>query len=218
MIKKIISLYKKRSITNKFSKIYSRNLFYGTESRSGKGSGITQTKIITQEIPALLKKLQLESLMDAPCGDFFWMGKTPLPVNNYIGIDIVDEIIRQNKIKYAAPGRIFLKKDLTTDLLPQADIILCRDCLVHLSFAHSLKAIENFKKSGSKYLLATTFTDRTHNDDLGKGFWRTLNLELPPFNFPKPRKVINENCREGNGHYTDKSLGLWFLKDIYFNE
>ncbi len=145
----------------------------------------------------------------------------PVPINlpsiKYIGIDIVKELINQNKIRYGAPGRDFITKDLTTDVLPQADIILCRDCFVHLSFKDTYNIIQNFKKSGSKYLLTTTFTDRQYNTDLGKSFWRTINLELPPFNFPKPISIINENCTEFYSNYTDKSLGLWLLKDIHIS-
>jgi hypothetical protein len=51
-------------------------------------------------------------------------------------------------------------------------------------------------------------------DLIGDDIWRPLNLELPPFNFPKPVKLINEQCTEGNGEYTDKHLGLWFLDEV----
>ena len=78
-----------------------------------------------------------------------------------------------------------------------------------------MKVIDNFMKSGSKYLLTTTFVNRTRNDDLGKGFWRTLNLEIAPFQFPMPIKILNEKCTEYGGAYSDKSLGLWVLKDIH---
>lgn len=205
-------------VKKKFTKIYKNNLFYGTQSRSGEGSSLAQTNVIREKIPALLNDLKIKSMIDSPCGDFHWMQEVDLPVQRYIGIDIVKEIIKHNQDKYGTNYRNFLEMNIIDDELPCADLILCRDCLVHLSFAHSIKAINNFKKSGSKYLLTTTFTGRSHNDDLNKAVWRTLNMELPPFNFPKPLMVINENCTEGNGNYTDKSLGLWLLNDIYLNE
>ncbi len=73
MIKHLISLFLKDSLRNKFSNIYSKNLFHGIESQSGEGSGLTQTKIIRMEIPSILKELHIKTLLDAPCGDFFWM-------------------------------------------------------------------------------------------------------------------------------------------------
>jgi hypothetical protein len=92
---------------------------------------------------------------------------------------------------------------------------MCRDLLGHLTFDQAKKAIRNFKRSGTTYLLTTTFTDRETNLDLkGDGFWRPLNLERPPMSFPKPVKIINENCTEDNLQYHDKSLGLWVLSDI----
>jgi hypothetical protein len=39
-------------------------------------------------------------------------------------------------------------------------------------------------------------------------------LQLPPFNFPKPLKLIDEKCTEYNGKFADKHLGLWLLNDI----
>ena len=217
IINSLTNFFYKNSVKKKFTKIYRNNLFKGTFSKSGEGSNLLQTDVIRKEISILLNELKVKSLIDSPCGDFLWMQEVNLPVELYIGIDIVKDIVQHNQTEYGNHYQKFIEMDIIEDKLPCVDIILCRDCLVHLSFTHSLKVIKNFKKSGSKYLLITTFTDRSHNDDLCKGFWRTLNLELPPFNFPKPLKLINENCTEGNGHYADKSLGLWFLKDIHSN-
>ena len=104
--------------------------------------------------------------------------------------------------------------NLAESELPKVDLIFSRDCLVHLSFKDALKIIENFKRSGSKYLLTTTFKGRTKNEDLGTGFWRPLNKQLAPFNFPEPIHLINEGCSEEGNMFEDKCLGLWLLQDI----
>jgi len=96
-------------------------------------------------------------------------------------------------------------------------LIFSRDCLVHLSYKDAIKIIHNFKKSGSKYLLTTTFTNREENIDLGDGFWRVLNLQKAPFNFPEPIKLINEKCTEENNMFVDKCLGLWLIDDLNIN-
>jgi len=105
--------------------------------------------------------------------------------------------------------------DIVVDILPRADVILCRDCFIHLSNKDIVKAIKNFKNSQSSYLLTTTFTGLAQNDNLvsGRG-WRPINLTLPPFSFPPPLLMINEKCTEQNGKYTDKSLGLWHLNNL----
>lgn len=219
VLDKLLSLIKKNQdpAKKRFSEIFRKNLFKGTESMSGEGSGLIQTSVIRQELPKLLKEIKAHSLIDAPCGDLFWIKEIELPVEKYLGIDIVEELIDQNKKKYANQQRSFMALDIIEDEIPKADIILCRDCLVHLSFKQCIKVIKNFKKSGAIYLLTTTFTERLKNNDLGRGLWRTLNLEKPPFNFPMPIKIINENCSEYNGEYSDKSMGLWLLEDIHFD-
>jgi hypothetical protein len=151
--------------------------------------------MIRHEIPLLLKEFDVKRFMDAPCGDFYWMKHVVLPVEQYIGVDIVEAIIKKNQATYTDPQHSFVCLDIIEDPLPPADLMLCRDCLVHL--------------------LTTTFTGRETNVDLGEGdIWRTLNLEQSPFHFPKPLKLINENCTEGDNKFNDKSLGLWRIDDI----
>lgn len=104
--------------------------------------------------------------------------------------------------------------DLTRDRLPTVDLVLCRDCLVHLSFAQAQQALANIAASGARYLLTTTFTGRSENADIPTGKWRALNLQRPPFNLPQPLELINERCTEKDGRYADKSLGLWPVADL----
>jgi len=132
----------------------------------------------------------------------------------YTGADIVEEIIQHNKEAYQRQHVRFLRLNLVQDELPQVDLMLCRDGLVHLSFEDVFKSLNNMCKSKSRYLLATTFTDREINQDILSGQWRTLNLERPPFNLCRPMSVINEECPHRNGIYADKSLGLWRMDDV----
>src|SRR5665648_506237 len=99
-------------------------------------------------------------------------------------------------------------KNIVSDKLPKADLILIRDCWVHLSNSDIFLCINNLKHNNIKYLLTTSFTNRKSNNELDD-IWRPLNLELSPFNFPKPIELINENCTEEDGLYSDKSLLLW---------
>ena len=210
-----IDTHIRKTYQRKFTRVYLKNLFGGEESLSGKGSGIVQTLEIRRQLPGVLMELAARSLIDAPCGDFQWMKELQLPIEKYIGVDIVAGMIEENIRKYGNRKRSFIKMNIITEKIPEGDVVLCRDCLVHLSFRDCMKVIDNFKRSGSKYLLTTTFVNRTKNDDLGKGFWRTLNLEIMPFHFPKPLKLLNEKCTEHGGAYSDKNLGLWVLEDIH---
>lgn len=203
-----------KNLKDKFTQIYAQNVFGGNESRSGEGSNIEQTAEIRQEIPKLIKELNIRSFLDAPCGDLNWIKSVDLRVEKYIGADIVEELIKQDRELFESEVRSFQCLNLVEDDLPCVDLIFCRDCLVHLSYADVRKILSNFKKSGSAYLLTTTFIDRNRNKDLGSKVWRTLNLQVAPFNFPAPLKLINEKCTEANNKFTDKCLGLWRLEDI----
>ncbi len=207
----------RRRISSKrwFTGIYERNGFRGTVSRSGSGSNLIQTETIRREIPKLIRELGVRVLLDCPCGDFFWMKEVDLDIERYIGVDIVEEIIAANIVLFKNEKREFLVADLIKSPLPKADLILCRDCLVHLTFAQAVDAILNFKRSNAEFLLATTFTGRDKNCDLrGREVWRPLNLQARPFGFPMPIRLINENCSEGSGQFGDKCLGLWRLRDV----
>lgn len=197
-----------------FTNIYKGNRWFGKESISGQGSTIDQTKIIIQEIPPLFRELGVATVLDIPCGDFFWMSKVDLSGVDYLGSDIVEPLILKNNERYAGDKIHFKKLNLISDKLPRADIIFCRDCLVHLSFHDVFKALTNVCMSESTYLLTTTFPSRLVNGDIMTGEWRTLNLEIAPFNFPKPLKLIVEGCTEYNGVYSDKTLGLWKIDDL----
>jgi len=198
-----------------FTAIYERNGWGDEESVSGPGSTLARAADYLNDLLAMLDAFGVRSLVDAPCGDFNWMRRVvaarPL---EYTGVDIVQELIAGRARADAGPGRHFLCLDMTRGELPRADLILCRDGLVHLSFADARAALRNFKRSGSRLLLATTFVDRTRNRDVRTGGWRPLNLQAAPFHLPSPIALIDEQCRHSGGLYRDKHLGLWALDAI----
>jgi hypothetical protein len=202
------------SLKDRFAKIYAKNLWGSPESLSGLGSEIDATSQLRSELPKMLRNLKVQRLLDVPCGDFTWMSRLSLKLEEYIGGDIVQEIVEGNSSRFENPYRRFVELDLTQDTLPEVELILCRDCLVHLSFGNIFRALANMQRSKIRYLLTTTFPDCAVNEDITDGDWRLLNLQLPPFNFPVPQELINEECTECEGAYRDKSLGLWRLEDL----
>lgn len=202
-------------IEKRFEKIYFKNKWRGRESRSGTGANLLQTRMIRKELPAILKHINANSLLDIPCGDFNWMREVDLNISAYIGADIVEGIIKVNNQKYRQEHRTFTVLDVTRDELPKVDVILCRDCLGHFSFKDISRAIANIKKSESRYLLTTTLTEHAENVDIITGRWRPLNLQKAPFHWPEPIRTINEGCTQSEGRHHDKSLGLWRISDIH---
>ena len=191
-----------------FSDIYRNNLWADPESVSGRGSTLGRTEAIRRELPALLESVGAKSLLDAPCGDFNWMQHVALGNIEYIGADVVPELIERNRQIASGRGKTFVVLNITHDRLPEVDVIMCRDCLIHFSFKDIRAAIANFKRSNSGFLLATTHINVSENQEIETGGWRSVNLQLPPFNFPQPERFIMEDPELG------KCLGLWKLEDL----
>ena len=200
-----------------FNDIYRSNSWESDESVSGPGSTLLSTENLRLKLETFFKNYGISSIVDAPCGDYNWFKEIDYKFEFYRGYDIVKDIIDNNNKKYASPNVEFDFSDITKDILPKADLIFCRDCLVHLSFNKIFKAVTNFKKSGSKYLLTTSYFDHNENKDIVTGDWRKLNLLLPPFNFPKERLSISEECKGSDTNFLyskDKCLSLWELDDL----
>jgi hypothetical protein len=197
-----------------FLAIYQGNLWGSQESRSGPGSTLARAADFLPDLVALLRTLNTRVLLDAPCGDFNWAGVLADAVERYIGVDVVGEIITRNQLLAGSPTRLFLHRDLTRDSVPAADVILCRDCLVHFAFTDIWRALRNFQQSDSRYLLTTTFIEHDDNPDVATGGWRPLNLERPPFCFPPPVAVVDERCLHSGGRGRDKRLALWELASL----
>jgi hypothetical protein len=194
-----------------FSQIYETNAWGDPDSVSGPGSNMHQTRIIREALPKVLKEFGVTSMLDLPCGDFHWMQRVDLSGISYAGADIVPEIVLANQ-RYASDHLQFVQLDVTRSALPTVDLILVRDCLVHLSNDDIHRALTNIVLSRSKYLLTTTFTARSRNHNIATGQWRMLNLEIAPFDLQPPVKVINECHPDAQFH--DKSLALWRIADI----
>jgi hypothetical protein len=207
-----------KGLKKKFTEVFLKNAFGGDTSLSGRGSDLDQTRRIQEELPKLLHNYNVTSLIDLPCGDQNWISKVSLGNVNYIGADIVTELILENNRSYGSRTRTYIDLDITREIPPRADLILCRDLLVHLNTQQIYKALSNMKRSGSNLILTTTFTYNRKYQNLpivtkAVG-WRPINLQAAPFNFPKPLQVINEECTEGGGLFLDKSLALWKLSDL----
>ena len=152
-----------------FTDIYLNNKWGDKYSLSGTGSNLNQTEIIRKEIANTIKKYEIKNILDIPCGDFYWMKEFDFRGLNYIGADIVSELINENIKKFKQININFQLIDLLEDGIPDSDLIFCRDCLVHFSFEDIFKALKNIKKTNSKYFMTTNFVERNHNDDIPKG-------------------------------------------------
>ena len=112
------------------------------ETVCGKGSKISETKVIRKWLPEVVRSFRIESIADVGCGDQNWIRQTNLHGAVYVGFDIEH-----------TPEKF----DVLRDVLPEAfDLVLCIYVLNHLYNPGDLeRALRNLRKSGSRYLLAT---------------------------------------------------------------
>jgi hypothetical protein len=202
----VLNLRSRREV---FRRITQENLWDGTESVSGPGSTMEATLLLRAALPGLLAKYECRTLLDIPCGDAYWISQTLSGKVDYVGADIVPELVVRNRASNPAFGR-FEVMDLVSDDLPCVDVIMIRDCFIHLPNRMVSKAIENVKRSNARYLLASTYPERAENIDIEIGGYRAIDLEKAPFSLPKPLEVILET----EGIASGKSMALWNVKAL----
>lgn len=174
--------------TYKFTEIYKNKSWGPGESVSGAGSSIEYTAQIRTALPIIFNEFKIRTLFDAPCGDFNWMKEVIVPSDiEYLGGDIVKELVIENTKKFNLDRIRFQQFDITKQDFPNADLWICRDCFIHLSYEDILLSLKNFCKSEIKYLLTTTHINdnRFKNSNIESGGFRFIDLFSKPFSFPR---------------------------------
>lgn len=206
-------LFQGKSSIEVFNSIYQSNHWKNVESVSGPGSSVENTKHLRQKITDVIREYHIRTILDIPCGDFNWMRHVELSGVQYLGADIVEGLVRNNQSRFGCPTLKFTSLNLLTDALPSSDLVICRDCLVHFSNEDIHRAIDNIKRSESKLLLTTTFTDCMENEDIITGGWRPINLQKGPFNFGSTEMIFNEETPESK-RFRDKSMLLIKIRNL----
>ena len=204
-----LSVLNMRSREAVFSSIARNNGWNGTESVSGPGSTMEATSHLRAALPALLTKYGIRSVLDLPCGDAHWVSHCLPEGVDYIGADIVPDLIERNRKQKSSLGR-FEVLDIVTDDLPCCDLVMVRDCLVHLPNDMAQKALLNIKRSRIAYLLTNTYPGRADNRDIVIGDYRPLDLSIAPFNLPAPLEMVFET----EGLVYGKYMALWKVSQL----
>ncbi len=169
-----------------FNEIYDTNYWGSDESISGTGSEFLQTELISKELPKVFEIYNIKTFLDAPCGDFQWMKRVIDKYDiNYIGADIVKALIENNNEAYSNEKINFIHLDICKDTMPKSDLMLCRDCLFHLSFQDIKSFFIKFIDSNIQYLLLTNHKQsnkKFENLDIQTGDFRMLDLFSSPLN------------------------------------
>ena len=63
----------------------------------------------------MLREVNAKSMLDIPCGDFNWMRLVRFDGVQYIGADVVAELVAKNHKCYGGTGRDFRQLNLIRD-------------------------------------------------------------------------------------------------------
>jgi hypothetical protein len=195
----------------RFSRIYADGIWRNGEvdlPASGRGSSLAATETVRANLPAFLNDLGVRTLLDIGCGDFTWMRTVALQ-QSYVGVDIVRSVVEKNSIEFDSSNRRFLYANAITDDLPDADAVLCREVLFHLSFADILQLLANVAARPRRYLIATTDDVIGFNADAATGDFRLLNLRRKPFRLPEPIAFLNDSAVSPG-----RKLAAWWMDDV----
>ena len=137
--------------------IYEKNLWGGNSTEFYSGEGSHLTNIIQPYIEAVsifLKSFEEPiKVCDLGCGDFN-VGKELVSLTkNYVGVDIVPELISRNQRLFQNENLSFICLDLAVDDLPMGDCALVRQVLQHLSNDEVKKILQ--KLTNYKYVIIT---------------------------------------------------------------
>jgi len=160
------------------------------------GSKVTQT--INKNLSLFIRKNNLKSILDIPCGDFSWISEL-VKANQitYVGYDIVEDIVNYNIKKFSSKKIKFFCKDIVNETnFGNYDLILSRDFFIHMSNEDIKKVLFNIKKSKGKFFACSNNSDVKVNSNILIGQHRKVNLSIHPFNLGKPYFFFYEGTED----------------------
>lgn len=177
--------YDTDALSNVFTRIYEDNVWgYG----SGAGSLLSENQKYIATLEDIIQKYGIRSVLDYGCGD--WQFSKTVNwgslVQQYIGVDVVPRVIAYNQQHYRSN---VVKFDLVRPewVMPDVDLIVCKDVLQHLPNSHIDRLLGAFKKH-AKYILLTNDIENTSidcsqlvNADIPSGDWRPLDFSRHPW-------------------------------------
>ena len=170
----------------------------GQDTTCGWGSQLEHTENIRYALPDFVRNLDIKTINDAGCGDFWWMRKVTLGNIDYMGYDIYDRRKGHN-----FP---FTQLDIVKQNMRTCDLILCRDVFIHLPNDMVIEALARFSSVG-RYLLSTTFNNVSNENrmELPQLKHCKINLRTKPFNLGEGIGCVSEDS-------PNKYMVLWDLQ------
>ena len=149
---------------------------------------------------------KIKSILDMPCGDALWIKEIFQKKNiDYLGIDIVENLIKSNKELYENDKIKFLNRDIIDfSTEKKFDLVFMRDFFIHINNSDIKKIISNLTKMNIKYFAFTNYEIKK-NIDVITGKHRKVNMQLEPFNLGKPIYSFSDYEKDKFIYFYEKS-------------
>lgn len=190
-----------RTVKDVFTRIYTRNIWGGKPRQYHSGDGSTEYHacLYANAVKTFIKERRITNVVDLGCGDFVVGRKLLMDKLKYIGVDIVDDLIKRNQERYGTDDIEFQSLDIISDELPNAELCLIRQVLQHLSNSQIISILHKINKY--KYVLITEHypapkihfspnKDKPHGPDTRIYDNSAVCLDLPPFNMQISKMLL----------------------------
>ena len=208
-----------------FTRIYDDEMWVDDKGTalSGNGSNLKATEKGREILEEVILKYNIKSLCDLSCGDMTWMPSLLKKLEDkgheikYIGCDIVEKLILQHRETFKDKKNMeFIVLDMINSKIPKVDLLFSRDTIQHITIEDGIKSLKNISKSGSKYLLTTTYPYQSrsiNHVDLEKpGYCISRNLMDYPYHLADPLVLYSEGNKEYHKYLALFELPLDMLR------
>jgi SAM-dependent methyltransferase len=190
------------NIQSGFSQIYAGNS-WDTHRRSGPGSDPKRTRRYVSLLQDFVRSHNIRSVVDLGCGDWSFSRLVDWSGIDYVGADIVPDLIDFLNKSYSRPGVRFVHANVLDEDLPPADLAIAKDVLQHWPN----HAIRNFIRRLDSFHYAILTNDSKvvcrswrrlwigeeifqPNIDIAAGDYRPIRLREAPFNLEARRLAV----------------------------
>ena len=171
------------SATDVFSDVYERDLWNGG---SGPGSAPENSEVYRRFLQEFLDGFDYPvKVVDLGCGDWRigelmdWLGV------DYVGVDVVPEVVEANRRRDTPDNVSFVCLDALVDDLPEGDVLVVKDVLQHWPNADVLRLLDAAEERFTFTVVTNDVSSKSHpakvNSDIALGDWRPIDIERAPF-------------------------------------
>jgi len=145
-------------------------------------------------------------VVDLGCGDMQVSRRLLGSCPNFVGVDVVPDLVKWNRRAFTGESVRFLCLDIVDEELPDGDICLLRQVLQHLSNDQIQKILPKLRKYRASFITEHLPTENEGIDpnlDLHPGWQIRLDrnsgvyLDRPPFELPDARVETEYEVRLG---------------------